>query len=108
MTVQKCRLCLETKKVASSHLISAKVYEYFHAPGTHPISISSKVVMATDRQLQVYLLCSECEDRLNKGGETWLLPLLAQYEGPFPFYELLTKVPPDASFEEGAAYFVSK
>ena len=49
MPVQKCPLCLETKKVVSSHLIPAKVYEYFHAPGTHPISISSKVVMATDR-----------------------------------------------------------
>jgi hypothetical protein len=108
MPIQKCPMCLETKNVVSSHLIPAKAYEYFHAPGAHPISISSKVVMGTDRQLQAYLLCLECEDRLNKGGEMWLLPLFATYEGSFPFYDLLTKVPPEASFEEGTAYFVSK
>src|SRR5258708_19703183 len=104
MPVQKCPLCLETKKVVSSHLIPAKVYEYFHAPGTHPISISKDVVMATDRQLQAYLLCPECEDRLNKGGEMWLLPLFATYEGPFPFYDLLTKCKPDIVSPEGTGY----
>src|SRR6267154_38265 len=108
MPVQKCPLCLETKKVVSSHLIPAKVYEYFHAPGTHPISISSKVVMATDRQLQAYLLCQECEDRLNKGGEMWLLPLLARYEGSFPFHDLLAKVAPDAVADEGIGYWAAK
>jgi hypothetical protein len=107
MPIQKCPLCLETKNVVSSHLIPAKMYKYLHAPGAHPIAISQEVVMATDRQLQAYLLCPECEDRLNKGGEKWLLPLLAQYEGPFPFYDLLTKVAPEASFEEGAAYFAA-
>ncbi len=59
MPVQKCPLCLETKNVVSSHLIPAKVYDYLHSPGTDPISISSKVVMATGRQLQVPLLCLE-------------------------------------------------
>src|SRR5258705_68866 len=108
MPIQKCPLCLETKKVVSSHLIPAKVYDYLRAPGTHPIAISKDVVMATDRQLQANLLCPECEDRLNKGGEMWLLPLFATYEGPFPFYDLLTKIPPEASFEEGAAYSASK
>lgn len=108
MPVEKCPMCLETKNVVSSHLIPARVYEYLHAPGTRPISISSKVTMGTGRQLQDYLLCPECEDRLNKGGEMWLLPLFATYEGSFPLYDLLTKVPPEASFPEGAAYYVSK
>jgi hypothetical protein len=108
MPIQKCPLCLETQNVVSSHLIPAKVYEYLHPSGADPISISSKVVMATARQLQAYLLCLECEDRLNKGGEMWLLPLFATLEGSFPFYDLLTKVPAEASFEEGTAYFASK
>jgi hypothetical protein len=108
MSIQKCPMCLETKKVVMSHLIPAKVYDYLHAPGTHPISISSKVVMATDYQLKASLLCLECEDRLNKGGEMWLLPLFATFEGSFPFYDLLTKVPPEDSFDIGAAYYASK
>jgi hypothetical protein len=108
MPAQECPMCLQTKNVVSSHLIPARVYEYLQAPGTQPISISSKVVMETGRQLQDYLLCLECEDRLNKGGEMWLLPLFATYEGSFPFYDLLTKVPPEASFDIGAAYFAAK
>jgi hypothetical protein len=38
----------------------------------------------------------------------WLLPLLAQYEGAFPLYDLLTKVPPEASYDIGTAYFAVK
>lgn len=108
MPIQKCPMCLETKNVVSSHLIPAKVYKYLHAPGTQPIAISSKVVMATGRQLQDDLLCLECEDRLNKGGEMWLLPLFATYEGSFPFYDLLTKVAPEARYPEGTIYFAAK
>jgi hypothetical protein len=69
MPIQMCPLCLETKNVVSNHLIPANAYEYLRSRGGHPISLTTEVVMATDRQLQAYLLCLECEDRLNKGGE---------------------------------------
>jgi hypothetical protein len=42
MPIQQCPMCLQTKNVVSSHLIPAKVYDYLHAPGTHPISISKE------------------------------------------------------------------
>ena len=108
MPVQRCPLCLETKKVISSHLMPAAVYRYCTPPGGHPISISSDLVIESDRQLQDYLLCGDCEKDLNQGGETWLLPLLSRYKGPFPFYELLTKVPPDASDGDAAVYAAVK
>ncbi len=108
MPIQKCPLCLQTKDVVSSHLMPARMYDYCRPPGGHSISISSDLVIESDRQLQDHLLCRECEDNLNKGGETWLLPLLAQYQGPFPFYDLLTKVHPDVVDGDRAGYAAAK
>jgi hypothetical protein len=84
------------------------MYEYCRPPGGHPISISADLVIESDRQLQDYLLCLGCEDNLNKGGEMWLLPLLSRYQGPFPFYELLSKLPPDVVDGDTAAYAAMK
>lgn len=95
MKTGKCPLCLQEKQLLRSHLIPAAMYDYCRPPGGHHISIGSDLVIESDRQLQDYLLCAECEDDLNKGGETWLLPLLAQYKGPFPFHNILSKFPPD-------------
>jgi hypothetical protein len=101
-------MCLETKNVVSSHMIPAKVYDYMRPQGGHPIAMSSKLVIASDRQLQFPLLCQECEDALNKGGEMWLLPLLASYEGTFPFYDLLTKLDPDLVDNGASIYCTAK
>lgn len=77
-----------------SHLIPAAVYDYCKPePGDRPIAISPDYVISTDRQLRHPLLCAECEQDLNRSGETWLLPLLARYDGPFPFHEILTRGP---------------
>lgn len=84
------------------------MYEYCRPPGGHPISVGSNLVIETDRELQDYLLCVDCEDDLNKGGETWLLPLLSRYKGPFPFYDILSKVPPDVVDGDMAAYAASR
>jgi hypothetical protein len=94
MPSRKCPLCLQVKPIVKSHLMPAQVYGYCRPPGGHPISVSSRIVIASDRQLQTDLLCLECEDVLNKGGEMWLLPLLARYEGSFPSYDLLLRTAP--------------
>jgi hypothetical protein len=86
----------------------ARMYEYCTPPGGHPISISSDLVIESDRQLMDYLLCADCEDNLNKGGETWLLPLLARYKAEFPFHDLLARVPPDAREGNMAGYAAAR
>src|SRR5271156_365717 len=108
MPIQKCPLCLEVKPVVSSHLMPARMYEYCHPPGGHPISISYDLVIESDRQLQDQLLCSTCEDSLNKGGENWLLPLLSRYKGAFPFHDLLSKLPPDIVEGDAAVYAAAR
>jgi hypothetical protein len=94
MSVQKCPLCLDTKDVVSSHLMPAALYDYCRPPGGNPIAFNAQLVIETSRQMQFPLLCWECEDTLNKGGEEWILPLFARLDGSFPFHGLLTKFPP--------------
>jgi hypothetical protein len=103
-----CKLCLNERDLLKSHLMPAAMYAYCRAPGGHHISISSDLVIESDRQLADHLLCAVCEDNLNRGGEMWLLPLLAPYQGPFPFYDLLTKVPPDATDGDAAGYAAAR
>jgi hypothetical protein len=59
------------------------------------------------RELQAYLLCRECEQLLNRNGETWVLPQLAQLDGPFPLLDMLEKVPSVGSGPELAGYLTS-
>jgi len=76
------------------------VYDYCRGPAVgEPILASSKVVLASPRQIQHPLLCLDCEHVLNEGGEDWIVRLFAQYEGPFPFYDFFKDMVPDATFE---------
>jgi len=84
------------------------MYNYCRPPDGHHLSISSDLVIETDRQLQDYLLCNDCETILNRGGENWLLPLLSRYKGPFPFYDLLAEISPDIVVGDVAAYAAAR
>jgi hypothetical protein len=108
MPVGLCPLCGGEKEIVSSHLIPRSVYDLCRTPDKSPYSLSDEWQGYTDRQIQHHLLCPGCEDNLNKGGETWLMPLLAQYDGPFPFYDLLTRFPPDIVDGKAAGYAAVK
>ncbi len=63
-------------------------------PGGHPIAITPDIIIESDRQVQDYLFCDSCEDIFNKKGETWVLPLLARLDAPFPLHDMLVKQAP--------------
>jgi hypothetical protein len=94
MPIGKCRMCLHEKTLVRSHLMPAALYDYCRKGEHGPIKVGGGFVMPTDRQTQDYLLCEDCEDVLNTGGERWILDKLATWERTFPLYDLLTKVPP--------------
>jgi hypothetical protein len=99
-------MCLEEKTLVSSHLMPAALYDYCRKGEHRPIKVGGGFLMPTDRQTQDYLLCENCEDVLNKGGEQWLLDKLATWERTFPLYDLLTKVPPLFD-EDGMAVYLA-
>jgi hypothetical protein len=91
--VAECKMCLEKKPLESSHLIPSAVYDYCRPPGGDPLAFTSEFIAPSSRQAQHYLLCSDCEDVLNKNGERWLNPKLATHQKIFPLYELITTSP---------------
>jgi hypothetical protein len=86
----------------------ASLYEYCRKGEHRPLRLGGGFVMPTDRQTQDYLLCEDCEDILNQGGESWIADKLATWERTFPLYELLTKQPPDFDEEGMVVYFAAK
>jgi hypothetical protein len=86
----------------------ASLYEYCRKGEHRPLRLGGGFVMPTDRQTQDYLLCGDCEDILNQGGESWIADKLATWERTFPLYEILTKQPPDFDEEGMAVYFAAK
>ena len=102
-------MCLEMKNVVSSHLYAAALYGYCrNADDESPMRVANGVVMQTDWQVQDYLLCLECEDILNKGGEAWVNPKLATIQKTFPLYDLLMKVPAAFQDENGGTYLAAQ
>jgi hypothetical protein len=105
MPLGKCKMCLLQKMLVSSHLMPAALYDYCRKGEHSPIKVGGGFVTPTDRQTQDYLLCEDCEDILNRGGERWIADKLATWERTFPLYDLLTKVPPEFD-EEGMVLYL--
>ena len=82
------------KPLANSHLIPAAVYNYIRKGQHRPIKVGAGIVLPTDEQTQDYLLCDDCEDILNRGGETWVVGKLLTLEKKFPLYDLLIQRKP--------------
>jgi hypothetical protein len=92
MRYGQCKLCLKDRDLQQSHLIPAAVFRTLRIEGEDAISFTAKKIVQTSRQFQKHLLCCDCEDRLNKGGEAYVLKHMArQVPSPeFPLYDLLT------------------
>ena len=108
MAIGTCAMCLgKDKQLASSHLMPAGLYDTCQSEDSNPIKVSSKIVMETSRQTQDYLLClgkGGCEERLNKGGEAWTLPMLMKKDRSFPLYDVLARTTPEVDEDDVKAY----
>jgi hypothetical protein len=63
-----------TTSVVALHVLSRE-------DGRNAIVLTPKVVTATPRQLWAHLLCSECEKRISRNGESAVLKLLNRKDG---------------------------
>ena len=85
----------------------AAIYLYLRTAEHKPIVVGDGALIPSDRQLQDHLLCQECEDILNDGGETWVIDKLARIEKTFPLYDLITAAPPAHELERTRIYYAS-
>jgi hypothetical protein len=103
-----CKLYLEQKPLCKSHLIPRAAYQYCCPLGGNPIVANAKLVIESSRQIQFPLLCRPCEHALNDGGENWVIPLFAKYDGTFGFFDLLKQIPPDVTEDGFDGYATTK
>lgn len=96
MPVGVCRLCENTRDLRDSHLLpkalSKLLTTFAQAAGesnTNPITITPSVAVQTSRQVTDYVLCSECEDLLNRNGEKWVVANCFRGDYVFPLRSAL-------------------
>ena len=71
-----CRLCRKWKSLCKSHYLGAAIHRLGRQDGKDAVMMTPKLILETQRHLWAHLLCSDCEQRLNKFGETPVLRLL--------------------------------
>ncbi len=72
----RCRLCRGVDYLCSSHLMPAALFRLLRSRTVtprDPLVISARSTFQTSRQVSEHLLCVDCEDRLRRGGENWVL-----------------------------------
>jgi hypothetical protein len=96
MTSGVCKLCRLEKNLQSSHFLPAALYKSLLNPeetNPSPYLMSATKTVESSRQIKDYVLCADCERRLNENGERWVLAHMAR-EGKFPLREMLRKATP--------------
>lgn len=102
-------MCLAQKDLVCSHLIPAALYLFLRDEHPGHIWMENGVVFPTTRQAQDYLLCADCEDILNKGGESWVIPKLCTLDKNFPLFHAVISQQPILILKRkrDALYFAS-
>jgi hypothetical protein len=101
-------MCREEKKLCESHLMPRALYPLCGTDEYDPVRLTKELMLPTSRQTMVHLLCFDCEQNLNRNGESWLLPLLPTLGGPFPLLDRLMKQSPVYSNATLAVYASAK
>ena len=89
-----CKMCNEERGLVESHLMPRLLYDYLRQGSHRPVFTTEDGLIPSDRQIKHPLLCEECEQILNDGGETWIAEKLAHYDKTFPLYQVLSAVSP--------------
>lgn len=76
--MKQCRLCLQNRQLCNSHVVSEFLYKPLYDPTTHQFFYSSDKMAKRsklEKGVREYLLCADCEIRLNR-YETYAASLL--------------------------------
>ncbi len=98
--IGECKLCLKKNILKKSHLLPAAIYRRLrneNEKNPNPVLISNKAAVQTSKQLWANLLCKDCEQRLNKYGEKWVLENCIQKNRSFPIASILASRTPNVS-----------
>jgi hypothetical protein len=89
-----------------SHFLPAAVYAQLRAgseQNPNPVLVSSRISVATSKQITDRVLCGECEQRFSDGGEECVLGNMARQEG-FKLQEAISATNPIQANDTFAVY----
>ena len=107
-----CALCRKQAESQNSHLLPAAIYKIARQDekaNPNPVRIDDDRVVQSSREKRCHLLCRDCEQQLDKGGEKWVLARCWQRGGRFPLRDtveaavLLQKHPKMSLYDVTAA-----
>ena len=96
MPIGTCKLCLQTKELQRSHLLSSSLYKksrWENAPNPNPALLSGRGIMQTSKQVRDYVLCRDCEQLFSRNGERYTMSQV-EHQGSFPLLNTLRAVAP--------------
>jgi hypothetical protein len=82
--INKCKLCLQA--AAGAVPDDAGIGDKGQSG---PASSAKSRTKSSSFQVKAPLFCRECEQRLSKNGENYVMPVVTQKDGRFPLLEIL-------------------
>lgn len=88
-----CRLCLKEADLLDSHYLPKRTYSMNIArslKNPNPVTLAHGQAKQVSDQLRGHTFCADCEDRLSKNGEQWVLGNIpSDYGKPFSLQDAL-------------------
>src|SRR5579864_1432312 len=110
--VGTCGLCHEpAQELQKSHMIPAGAFRRLRNPESknpNPVWVTPGFVVQTSSQTQDHFLCWNCEQRLSRNGEDWILQNCYQRNGDFPIQDALHKATPKTTTRFTKMYAASE
>ncbi len=86
----KCELCFSQGSLIDSHFMPNSAYKIVkQVSQAVPIVINGEIAMQADKQVKDYLLCTICEERFSKSGESWVMANCFRGDNNFKLKSLL-------------------
>ena len=106
-----CRLCQGSRKLSNSNFLPAVFYRHLGLDETGTFQNKALPRLTKDRLMHVpkhvtkHLLCGDCEQRFNKGGEAWVSRVGYQVGRGFKLQDTLKRANPRLTLDSGWVYY---
>jgi hypothetical protein len=72
--------------------------------GSDPVYVTKNKSVCTSAGISDTVFCKACEDRLNRGGEQWMMSHCLREDKSFPLQETLSHARPDGQLRNAVVY----
>lgn len=108
-TPGKCELCGKLRALRDSHYLPKAAYKRNRAgqlKNPNPVVIVAGKAKQSSSQIKAYKFCDECEDRLNKNGESWVLSNIATVTTQGTPFEIQNILPSNKAVDAGPGLLI--